>query len=92
MLRGADLSPAVSDTDPQQVGVAPLSPRATAVGAERTAELIGELDRQSRKVLAGMEKGEAVKATDLSNWLERKAPPKDTLFQGVAESTAKPAN
>jgi len=53
VLRGADLSPAISDTDPQQVGVPPLSPRPTAPGAERTAELVAELDRQSRKVLVG---------------------------------------
>lgn len=40
VLRGAGLSDALSDSDPQQVGVPPLPVRPLAPGAERTAALV----------------------------------------------------
>jgi len=40
VLRGGGLSAAVDDTDPQQLGVAPLAARATAPGGETTAEVV----------------------------------------------------
>jgi 2,3-bisphosphoglycerate-independent phosphoglycerate mutase len=52
VLRGPDLDPHVDDTDPQVVGVPPLTPMAQTRAATHTAEVIGELDRQAREVLA----------------------------------------
>ena len=40
----------------------------------------------------GVEKGDPAKTTDLIQWLERNPSPKASLFQGVADSTVKPAN
>ena len=42
VLRGAGLSDALSDSDPQQVGVPPLPVRPLAPGAERAAALVNE--------------------------------------------------
>ncbi|MGH9188503.1 MAG: 2,3-bisphosphoglycerate-independent phosphoglycerate mutase [Acidimicrobiales bacterium] len=52
VLRGSDLSPHLSDTDPQTVGVPPSHPMAHTRFAERTAEVVAELDRQVRHLLA----------------------------------------
>lgn len=43
LLRGRGLSPLVEDTDPQETGVPPLAPQASAPEAERTAALVAEL-------------------------------------------------
>lgn len=43
LLRGEGLSPAVEDTDPQQLGVPPLPPRASAPAGERTARAVERL-------------------------------------------------
>lgn len=53
VLRGGELDPRVSDTDPQKEGVAPLPPQAVDPAAKRTAELTAELDARVRAVLAG---------------------------------------
>jgi len=53
VLRGAELDPRVSDTDPQKEGVAPLEPEALDPAAKRTAEAVSELGLQVRSVLAG---------------------------------------
>ena len=48
---------------------------------------------ECRKLLAMVEKGEqVVKTLDLEEWLKNNPPPKQGLFQGVADSTVKPAN
>lgn len=52
VLRGADLSPHLADTDPQITGVAPTYPMAHTRYAERTAEVVAEFDRQARELLA----------------------------------------
>ncbi len=40
-----------------------------------------------------VERGEqVVKTLDLEEWLKSNLPPKQGLFQGVADSTVKPAN
>jgi 2,3-bisphosphoglycerate-independent phosphoglycerate mutase len=52
VLRGPDLSPHLSDTDPQALGVPPSHPMAHTRFAERTAEVVAELDRQVRRLLA----------------------------------------
>ena len=52
VLRGPDLDPHVDDTDPQVVGSPPLAPMAQTRAATHTAEVIAELDRQARQVLA----------------------------------------
>jgi len=56
VLRGPDLDPHVDDTDPQMEGCAPLAPMAQTRAATRTAEVLAELDRQARVVLAGQPK------------------------------------
>jgi 2,3-bisphosphoglycerate-independent phosphoglycerate mutase len=58
VLRGDGLSAAVTDADPQGVGVEPLEPRAKPglskemePAAQHTAEVLAELDRQVRDIL-----------------------------------------
>lgn len=53
VLRGDGLDPRVTDTDPQLTGVPPRTPEPLHAGAARTAEVLVELDRQVRAVLAG---------------------------------------
>ena len=53
VLRGAGLSDRVSDTDPQQTGVAALPPRATAPAAEHTAQVVAAFVDRARELLAG---------------------------------------
>jgi 2,3-bisphosphoglycerate-independent phosphoglycerate mutase len=43
LLRGPGLSPQVEDTDPQELGVPPLPPRASGPGGEATAALVARL-------------------------------------------------
>ncbi len=52
VLRGDDLHEEIADTDPQQLGVLPLSPRPLADRAKRTALLLEELLIQAGGVLA----------------------------------------
>ncbi|MCE7982946.1 MAG: 2,3-bisphosphoglycerate-independent phosphoglycerate mutase [Caldilinea sp. CFX5] len=52
VLRGEELSAAVSDTDPQQTGVKPLPPQALAPAAERTANLVQQFLAQAQRRLA----------------------------------------
>lgn len=56
VLRGDELNPRLDDTDPQQIGVPPAPPIAHTVEAERTAEVVAELDRQVQALLAGQPK------------------------------------
>lgn len=51
VLRGEGLSAAVSDTDPQQIGVPPLAPEATSPEGRRTVEFVSDLLDQVRKIL-----------------------------------------
>ena len=52
VFRGAGLSDAVADTDPQATGVAPLDPVATDEKGRRTAEVAREFVAQARTILA----------------------------------------
>jgi 2,3-bisphosphoglycerate-independent phosphoglycerate mutase len=52
VLRGAGLDPALTDTDPQREGVAPLDPQPLEPEAKRTAELVSDVSAQARRVLA----------------------------------------
>jgi 2,3-bisphosphoglycerate-independent phosphoglycerate mutase len=52
VLRGPGLEPALTDTDPQHEGVAPLDPQPLQPDAKHTAELVTELVVQARRVLA----------------------------------------
>ena len=56
VLRGEGLDHRVSDIDPQATGVPPLAPAPLAPAADRTAEVVAELDRQVRALLAGQPK------------------------------------
>ncbi|MDQ6838135.1 MAG: 2,3-bisphosphoglycerate-independent phosphoglycerate mutase [Actinomycetota bacterium] len=60
VLRGPDLDPNVDDTDPQKVGCAPLTPMAHVRAATHTAEVVAELDRQARVILAGQSRANAL--------------------------------
>lgn len=60
VMRGADLDPHVGDTDPQKAGVAPLAPMAQTPAAIHAAEVVAEIDRQARAVLAGQPKANAL--------------------------------
>lgn len=51
-LRGTGLSAAVTDTDPQSLGVAPLPPRAVSPEGEATAQLVARILRALEPVLA----------------------------------------
>jgi 2,3-bisphosphoglycerate-independent phosphoglycerate mutase len=53
VLRGTGLDPALTDTDPQHEGVAPLDPQPLEPEAKHTAELVTELAAQSQRALAG---------------------------------------
>lgn len=52
VLRGDGLDPGVADTDPQVVGAEPRVPVALHTSAERTAEVVSQLDEQVRTLLA----------------------------------------
>jgi 2,3-bisphosphoglycerate-independent phosphoglycerate mutase len=52
ILRGANLSAALSDTDPQETGVPPLHVRPLADGAEPTARLVQGILNEASRVLA----------------------------------------
>ena len=60
VLRGEGLDARVSDTDPQKTGVPPLGPEALDPAAARTAEIVSELDRQVRPILADQPKANAL--------------------------------
>jgi 2,3-bisphosphoglycerate-independent phosphoglycerate mutase len=53
VLRGEGLDPRVGDTDPGEEGKPPQEPVARDPEAQRTAELVAQLDDRVRKVLAG---------------------------------------
>jgi len=53
VLRGADLSDALADTDPQHTGVPPHPVRATSPEAEATARIVADFVAQAAKVLQG---------------------------------------
>ena len=52
MLRGEGLHPAIADTDPQKLGVAPLAARAKDPSAEATAARVGEVMAAIERVIA----------------------------------------
>lgn len=60
VLRGPGLDPRLGDTDPQHTGVPPLDPAPQDPEAKHTADLVRELDRQVRTVLAGEARAHAV--------------------------------
>ncbi len=60
VLRGAGLDADLADTDPQKTGVPPLDPVARRPEAERTAEVVAELDRQVRAALADQPKAKVL--------------------------------
>jgi len=51
VFRGRGLSDAVSDTDPQAMGVPPLEPAATQTQASRTAQVVKDFIAQARQLL-----------------------------------------
>jgi 2,3-bisphosphoglycerate-independent phosphoglycerate mutase len=53
VFRGPDLSPHLTDTDPQQTGVPPLKTHATDPHDQHTADLVNEFVAQAAQVLRG---------------------------------------
>lgn len=53
VFRGDGLGGDVHDTDPQATGVAPLAPKATNAGSQRTAQVAAEFIAQAQKLLSG---------------------------------------
>lgn len=62
LLRGEDLSPEITDTDPQKEGrpIAQAQPRGSDPAAVRTARILNELSRRVVEVLRGRETANAV--------------------------------
>jgi 2,3-bisphosphoglycerate-independent phosphoglycerate mutase len=52
VLRGAELSGAIADTDPQELGVAPLRAEATSEAATESAAFVNQFISQAREKLA----------------------------------------
>lgn len=77
VMRGAELSPDLEETDPQKTGVAPYDVRAKNPGAKRTAELYNQWIAEARKILKNESKANGLAlrgfATDpgLESYLER---------------------
>jgi 2,3-bisphosphoglycerate-independent phosphoglycerate mutase len=77
VLRGDGLDPRLTDTDPQQVGVAPLEAEVLDPAAKRTAELVTDLLAQVRTLLADEPKANGLLLRgfdthrDLPGFLER---------------------
>lgn len=53
ILRGADVSQDVSDTDPGREGVPPLEPQPTSPAGEKTARVLRTVMEKAREILAG---------------------------------------
>ena len=68
VLRGEGLSDALTETDPQREGVAPLRAEATAPEADRTAELVNTFVAEARRRL---EAREAANHLLLRGWSKR---------------------
>ena len=62
VLRGENLSAALSDTDPQETGVPPLHVRPLEAGAEETARVVQDLLDSAWKVLADEPRANALLA------------------------------
>jgi 2,3-bisphosphoglycerate-independent phosphoglycerate mutase len=53
IFRGEGLAPKVSDSDPQQTGMAPRKVKAEQAAARRTADIANEFIEKAKKILAG---------------------------------------
>jgi 2,3-bisphosphoglycerate-independent phosphoglycerate mutase len=53
VLRGANLNPDISDSDPQQTGMAPLKVKANSVAARRTTDIVNKFLDKAKDLLAG---------------------------------------
>ena len=53
VLRGENLNPDISDSDPQQVGMAPLKVKANSAAAQRTADIVNKFLDKAKEILAG---------------------------------------
>ena len=60
VLRGEGLDPRIGDLDPQRTGVPPKDPTPQHPDAQRTADLLAEVDRQVRAALADDDRADAL--------------------------------
>ncbi len=60
VMRGDNLNPDIDDTDPQQVGVPPLTATARSSAADHTADLFNQWIAQARQVLADNPKANGI--------------------------------
>ncbi len=72
VLRGEGLSPALTETDPQAEGVAPLACEATAPDAQPTADLVNQFMAKARELLADRDHANAL---TLRGWAKRPSLP-----------------
>src|SRR5262249_592509 len=89
-----DPKKAEGEQRPFRIYAARLIEALDAMKADTQNAYVGQAVDRCRKLRLVMEKGDQVRTRDLSLWLEGNQPPKDkdSLFQGVADSTVKPAN
>lgn len=66
ILRGENVSAALSDTDPQETGAAPLHVRALEAGAEDSARMLQHILDEARRVLADEPKANAILARGIA--------------------------
>jgi 2,3-bisphosphoglycerate-independent phosphoglycerate mutase len=66
VFRGQGLEGHVHDTDPQQIGVPPLAPKAADPGSEKTAQICVEFIKQALKLLAGQPKANGLTLRGIS--------------------------
>ena len=60
VLRGDGLDPRIEDIDPQRLGVPPRTPTARHPDAERTANVLAEVDERIRAALAGDDRADVL--------------------------------
>ena len=60
LLRGKNLSPFLSDTDPQKTGVPPLKTKALRKGAETTVRIVNTIVEKALKVLSDEPKANSI--------------------------------
>jgi len=60
VLRGRGLMEEIGETDPQKAGMAPLELKALAPKARRTLELLADLTRKAKKILADEDKANMI--------------------------------
>ncbi len=78
-IRGDNLSDQLADTDPQHTGVPPLEPSALSPEAEQTSQILKDILKQVREILADEEKANMILLRGYSGF--RKFPSMEDRFK-----------